>query len=124
MKAKIFLAAIFSLIMLSGRVQATDILVSRQNTENVNVYVYVMDDTVIAADTHDAFNVTVKYVKDGKLNRVVIWKFSKWRDDMWRYETSEMDGLHTTVVIPKNAIFEFCMDKLNWHYRIVDNYYY
>lgn len=34
-----------------------------------------------------------------------------------------MDGRHTTVVMPKNRIFEFCMDALGWSYTIKDVWY-
>ena len=50
--------------------------------------------------------------------------FSKYKTDMWRYVTSDMKGDHTTVVIPRNQIFEFCMKSLGWSYRLQGSYYY
>ena len=63
-------------------------------------------------------------VRNGDLIRIVHWTFSKYKSDMWRYETSTMRGDHTTVVLPKNQIFEFCMDSLGWPYYIKEYWYY
>ena len=112
---------IFSTFVHEG--EARDVWVDHWDYENVDIY--VMDDTITPANSErDYFSVTTKQVRNGKLLKTVIWKFSKYMTDMWRYETSTMDGTHTTVVIPKNGIFEFCMNRLGWSYRIKDNYYY
>ena len=103
--------------------EARDVWVEHWDYENVDIY--VMDDTIAPSNSErNYFSVTTKQVRNGKLLKTVIWKFSKYMTDMWRYETSTMDGTHTTVVIPKNGIFEFCMNRLGWSYRIKDNYYY
>ena len=103
--------------------EARDVWVEHWDYENVDIY--IMDDTIAPANSErDYFSVTTKQVRNGKLLKTVIWKFSKYMTDMWRYETSTMDGMHTTVVIPKNGIFEFCMNRLGWSYRIKGNYYY
>ena len=100
---------------------AADVWIDHWNSENLDIY--AMDDTIQGgtSDTGKYFSVSSKMVADGKIQRVVKWTFSKFRDDMWRYETSTMDGTHTTVVIPRNLLFEFCMDKLGWSYRITND---
>ncbi len=104
--------------------EAEDVWVDHWGDSDIDVY--VMDDTLSSGTSSNCryFNVSVKTVKDGQQLDVITWEFSKHKDDMWRYETSIMDGSHTTVVIPRNGIFEFCMDKLGWGYRIVDFWYY
>ena len=121
---KIILSAtIIATIIFSASIcAANDVWLERRQSEGVEVY--VMDDTIIGKDSRNYFSVSVKQVRNGRLDKIVIWKFSKFRDDMWRYETSLMDGSHTTVVSPRNKIFEFCMAQLGWSYKIVDMWYY
>ena len=104
--------------------EAEDVWVDHGRDSNIDIY--VMDDTITCgtSSTGRYFDVTVKTVRDGQLLDVITWEFSKYKDDMWRFETSIMDGSHTTVVIPRNGIFEFCMDKLGWSYKILDSLYY
>lgn len=103
--------------------QAKDVWVDHWNSENVDVY--VMDDTIIPSQSaRNYFSVSTKEVRNGKLLKVVAWKFSKYKDDMWRYETNTMDGTHTTVVSPENKIFQFCMKKLGWHYTVKEFWVY
>ena len=104
--------------------EAEDVWVDHWRDSNIDVY--VMDDTITSgtSSTGRYFDVTAKTVRNGQLQDVITWEFSKYKDDMWRFETSIMDGSHTTVVIPRNGIFEFCMDRLGWGYRIVDFWYY
>ena len=120
---KFLLPAIFvTLIFTASICAAKDIWVDHWESEGVDVY--VMDDTIIANDAKNNFSVSTKMVHNGELSRVLTWNFSKYQDDMWRYETNSMDGSHTTVVTPRNKIFEFCMKKLGWSYKIVDMWYY
>ena len=116
------MAVVMACILPSG--EAADVWVDHWNDENVDIY--VMDDTITSgtSKTGRYFDVVTKKVKNGQLQKVITWQFSQYKDDMWRYETSTMDGSHTTVVIPRNGIFEFCMDRLGWGYRIVDFWYY
>lgn len=88
-----------------------------------NVDIYVMDDTLRGNSSQNNFAVSTKFVRNGRLQKVVNWSFSKYKTDMWRYETSTMDGSHTTVVMPRNKIFEFCMNRLGWSYRTDGHYY-
>ena len=122
---QIFFAVTFAVTLIFAETcAAQDIWVAHWQSENIDVY--ATDDT-ITSDTSDAgkyFSVSTKFVRNGQLLEVVVWKFGKFDSDMWRYETSQMDGSHTTVVIPKNPLFEFCMDKLGWSYKIVDMWYY
>jgi hypothetical protein len=118
---QIFFAITFAVMLIFVETcAAQDIWVERWNSEGTDIY--VMDDTIKSgtSDTGKYFSVSTKFVRNGQLQQVVIWKFSKYMDDMWRYETSTMDGTHTTVVIPRSPLFEFCMNKLDWSYRIDD----
>lgn len=124
---KIFLAVILALTVFlipAKNCAASDIWVESWNDEGVDIY--VVDETIknISVENNRAFSVSVKEVKGGQLLKNVQWTFSKFSDDFWRYETSEMDGEHLTVVIPRNAIFEFCMEKLGWSFSVVDFWYY
>ena len=113
---------VVTIIFSAATCAAADVWVDRWQSEGVEVY--VMDDTIIGNDNRNYFSVSTKMVKNGRLTQVVVWKFSKYRDDMWRYETNTMSGGHTTVVIPQNKVFEFCMNQLGWAYKIVDMWYY
>ena len=97
---------------------ATDVWVDHWNSENVDIY--VMDDTIFCGTRGDTrwFDVSTKMVQNGQLQKVVRWEFSKYKTDTWRYETNTMDGTHTTVVIPRSRIFEYCMDQIGWPYTI------
>lgn len=122
---QIFFAVTFAVTLIFAETcAAQDIWVEHWNSEGIDIY--AMDDTITSgtSDTGKYFSVTAKFVMNGSLQKVVVWKFSKFRSDMWRYETSDMYGRHTTVVIPRNALFEFCMDKLGWSYKIVNMWYY
>ena len=111
---------IATLIFSAATCVAKDVWVNRWNSEGIDIY--VMDDTIKGNDSRNYFSVSVKQVRNGRLDKVVIWKFD-YPGGMWRYETSTMDGTHTTVVIPRNKIFEFCMERLGWHYSIDGSYY-
>ena len=121
---KIILAVtlISTLIFSASICAAKDIWVDHRQSEGLDIY--VMDDTITAGDNRDYFSVSTKMIKNGNLSQVVVWKFSKYGEDMWRYETDAMDGTHTTVVIPQNKVFEYCMNRLGWSYKIVDNMWY
>ncbi len=124
MKNFFFALMFVATLTFSNTCAAKDIWVAHWNYENVDIY--AMDDTITngTSGTGKYFSVSTKFVSNGQLKQVVVWKFSKWRDDMWRYETSTMDGTHTTVVMVKSPLFEFCTEKLGWSYKIKDNYYY
>lgn len=113
-----------SLAFTMPNCSATDVWVSHWSSENVDIY--VMDDTITSGTSGNGryFKVSTKKVKDGQLQQVINWTFEKYKSDMWRYETSTMKGNHTTVVIPRNGVFEFCMNQLGWTYRIEGSWYY
>ena len=120
---KIFLAALFVIALtVTQTCAAKDVWVEHWNSENVDIY--VMDDTITSGSSGNYFSVSTKMVTNGQLKQVVVWKFSKFRSSMWRYETSTMDGSHTTVVMPRNMVFEFSMNKLGWSYTTDGHYYY
>ena len=120
---KIFLAVLFVIALtVTQTCAAKDVWVAHWNSDNVDVY--VMDDTITSGTSGNSFSVSTKMVTNGQLKQVVVWKFSKFRSSMWRYETSTMDGSHTTVVMPRNMVFEFSMNKLGWSYTTDGHYYY
>lgn len=124
---KIFLFTLLITLIFSASVrncEAKDVWVSYWASKNIDVY--VIEDTVVNTSSGDyaSFTVSTKRVRDGELLKFVNWEFLKYKNDMWRYETNTMDGRHTTVVIPKNGVFEFCMQKLGLSYQIRGNYYY
>lgn len=110
-----------TLIFSAATCAAKDVWVERWDSAGTEIY--VMDDTIIGNDSRNYFSVSVKKVRNGQLLQVIIWKFSQYRGGMWRYETSTMDGTHTTVVMHPNKIFEFCMNQLGWSYRVNGMYY-
>lgn len=127
MKRLIFLMTVFlstAFFLPTYTCEAKDVWVEHWNYEDVDIY--VMDDTITSGSSGNSkyFNVSVKEVRNGELLDTVQWKFIKYKTDMWRYETNRMKGTHTTVVIPKNQIFEFCMDALGWPYTIKEFWYY
>ena len=127
MKKLILMILVFATALFSfpeRNCEAADIWVDHWKSENVDIY--VMDDTLRngTSATGRYFNVSTKQVRNGKLQQVISWSFSQYKSDMWRYETSTMDGRHTTVVIPRNGIFEFCMNRIGWSYRIDGSWYY
>lgn len=103
---------------------ATDVWVDHWNDENVDIY--VMDDTISYGTRGKVkwFNVSVKAVQNGQLQRIIRWEFNKYSRDMWRYQTNTMDRSHYTVVIPHNRIFEYGMNQIGWSYYIRDNMWY
>lgn len=117
----LLVTVIFS--MSFQNVEAKDVWVEHWSYENADIY--VMDDTIAPSNSErNYFSVSTKEVRNGKLLKVISWKFSKYKDDMWRYETSTMDGMHTTVVSPGNKVFEFCMNKLGWSYTVKEFWVY
>ena len=104
--------------------EAKDVWVDHWNSENVDIY--VMDDTLTtgSSDSIKYFKVSTKEVRNGELIRIVHWNFIKYKSDMWRYETSTMDGTHMTVVLPGNQVFRFCMNALGWPYTVKEHWCY
>lgn len=114
------------MFMLGGMsvARATDVWVDHWNYENIDVY--VMSDTLSYGTQSSGkwFSVSAKMVQNGRLKEVITWRFSQFRSDMWRYSTNTMRGNHTTVVIPRNGIFEYGMNRIGWSYYIDNMYYY
>ena len=124
---RLFLMALLisaTILLPSYVCEAKDVWVDHWNSENVDIY--VMDDTLTSGSSGSIkyFKISTKEVRNGDLIRIVHWTFSKYKSDMWRYETSTMRGDHTTVVLPRNQVFEFCMDSLGWSYYIKGYWYY
>lgn len=123
---KNFLTIIFLLtIFFPAKIcAASDIWVDYWTDSRIDVYVIEESLKDISAPENLAFKVSTKEVRNGQLLKIVHWNFTKLGDDFWRFETSEMDGEHLTVVLPRHAIFEFCMNKLGWTYSVVESWYY
>ena len=122
--AGVMLLAAALLFAACPRCEAKDVWVAHWDSENLDIY--VMDETITGGvtDTGKYFKVSTKRVREGALVDVVRWSYSKFRSDMWRYETDTMDGSHTTVVTAKDKVFEFCMDHLGWKYDMQQFWYY
>ena len=123
MKKVIIMAFLMAAVVFSVSIsscEAKDVWVDRW--KHINADIYVMDETIEPGTTHNGkfFNVTTKEVQNGKLKRIVRWKFVKVEQEMWRYETNQMDGSHMTVVSPGDKVFDFCMKKIGWKYRTED----
>ncbi|WP_294159607.1 hypothetical protein [uncultured Selenomonas sp.] len=103
---------------------AADVWVAHWNSENIDIY--VIDDTLRYDSSQPGhyFFVDAKEVRNGYLLRTVRWEYSKFRNDAWRYQTDTMRGNHTTVAIPRDGIFEYCMGQLGWSYYIENSRYY
>ena len=124
MQRLIFAAMFVVALTVTSTCAARDVWIAHWDSDGVDVY--ATDDTLRGgtSDTGKYFTVSTKMVAGGKIQRVIKWTFSKYQTDMWRYETDAMGGSHTTVVIPRSPLFEFCMDKLGWSYEIRDMWYY
>lgn len=128
---QIFFAVTFAVTLIFVETcAAADIWVENDN----GVDVYVMDETVKNATPpsgHDYRIVTVssKRVKNGQLQEIVKWTFSKITKNAWKYRTGETpEGVvirDTSVELPaQNKVFEFSIKHLGWSYEIRDGYYY
>ena len=104
--------------------RAEDMWIDHWQSENVDIYVMVETLGGDFSANGRYFNVSTKEVRNGELIKMIEWSFSQINSDFWRYETNTMKGTHTTAVIPKNRLFEFCMDRLGWDYRIKERWYY
>ena len=123
---KIFFTLMFVVTLtLAETCAAQDVWIEHWDSEGVDVYAMgeTIDGRVVPDTACKEFTVSTKIVKNGQLKEILKWKFIRFRTDMWRYETSNMDGRHTTVVIPRSPLFEFCMARLGWSYRTNGNYY-
>ena len=120
---KIFFAVMFVLaVTFANTCVAQDVWVERWGDTNV----YVMDDTIITDSINETgryFQVSVKQVKNGQLQKVATLSYIKAHsssDSEWRYRTSTMVD-HTAAVHAVDKVFEFCMNKIGWSYRIGGN---
>jgi len=105
---------------LTEPAEAKDVWIERWEQNQADVY--VMDTTLEWEENLDGkiFRVSTKTVQNEKIRNIVKWKFAKFRDEMWRYETNMMGGSNMTVVSPGNKVFEFCMKRIGWTYRMED----
>ncbi len=103
--------------------EAADVWVEHWNTEGIDVY--VMDDTLSHGTTSTGrwFSISTKMVKNGHLKEVITWNFSKYKTDMWRYQTNTMDQRHDTVVSAGDKVFAYGMNRIGWSYEIRDEYW-
>ena len=117
----IFTLLFSATIILSSSICAADAWVDHLKKGNVDLY--VIEDTINASANPDYFSISVKYVKKGKLDKIVNWKFSKRKTDSWHYSTVEKNGMKDKILPAPNGIFEFCMGQLGWSYRVNGMYY-
>ena len=106
------------IIPFGHQTEAADVWVDHWNSEGIDVY--VMDDTLSHGtnSTGRWFSISTKMVENGRLKEVITWNFSKFKTDMWRYQTNTMDQSHTTVVLSGNKVFVYSMNKIGWSYEI------
>ena len=118
MKRIIFAAMLIVTLIFAGTCAAQDVLVKHRSDD---IDVYVMDDTLrdVPNQNYRCFKVSVKHVKDGNLQRVVNWAYNNFTG-VWHYEIEGTQLDHTNPVIPRDSVFEFCMNLLGWSYRIDD----
>lgn len=119
----IFVLIYLILFGCAGPSKAADVWVDHWASENVDLY--VMDD-ILASGTDSQgpwFAVAVKRVQNGKLDKVVTWRFFK-ADTVWQYYTSTMVGSRRTGVLVPNKIFEYGMKQLGWSYSSDGMHYY
>ena len=110
---KFFFAVMFVVTLtLASTCAAKDVWVENYN----GVDTYVMDDTITSNTSGNgkSFSVSVKQVRNGQLQKVVTCNYFKYEDDMWREHVKD----HSVVLHPINKVFEFCMNRLGWSYRI------
>lgn len=119
------LTFIMTLIFSAATCAAQDVWVENATDyEYGNIEYYVMDDAIATYVKEDyrRFTVSVKYVKNGKLLKVVNWNFYKTDvNSWWYYKLDERSIDNYTPVTPINRMFEICMGRLGWSYRIIDN---
>lgn len=126
-KISMFLVLLCGVFLIgSFNSYATDVWIAR-NSDGVDIY--IMDDTIKygVTSTGKWVSLSTKKVRNGKLLEVGNTYYSKYKTDMWRYHTNKMSN-NSTVVIPKNNIFEYVMKTIGWGYLIRDrgysSYYY
>ena len=113
--------ALFLCIATQIPVNATDVWVSYDPSENIDTY--IMDDTISHGnyDNDPWISVSVKRVQNGRLKEVLTWNFFKFKTDMWRYSTNTMRK-RSSVVYSGNKVFLYTMNSIGWPYYI-DGYY-
>ncbi|MCR5175216.1 MAG: hypothetical protein K6C05_00020 [Anaerovibrio sp.] len=101
---------------------AREIWIAHLPEENADVY--LIDNTIKSgtSQTGKWFTIVTREVKsDGTSNKTMSWDFSSFGGGEWRYYTDMMATKLTTArVVAPNRLFEICMDKIGWKYRIVD----
>lgn len=110
---KIFFALMFAVtIIFSNTCAAKDVWVEHWSD---GTDIYVMDDTITSGTSSDSryFSVSVKHVRNGKLQEVSNREYFKYKDDIWREHVRD----HSVALHPVNKLFEFCMNQLGWSYR-------
>ena len=116
MKKFVFLFVFFIMLINVNLVSAQDVWVDHWNYENVDIY--VMNDTITIGKDNDGyrwFKVITKEVKNNELIKTIKWSYGEMSTE-WRYETSEMDGMHTNHVTKHDKVFQYCMKYLGWSY--------
>lgn len=75
---------------------------------------YLINDT-IHSPNENAVKVSVKYVRNGELEKVDLWSFGCFKGE-WRYSTERMRQRGTTSRVIENGlsgrILNYCLDNL------------
>ena len=112
-----FICCTVALFCTLNSCNAKDVWVSSRNGINV----YVMDETIKDTITNYPsryFDVSIKKVQNGSLLEVESWHYSKVENERWNARCNKYDS---SVLMPRDFVFEFCMKKLGWSYKITQD---
>ena len=120
---RIFFSLMFVVTLtFANTCAAEDVWVKKWHSQDVDLYVMV--ETIDGSQTETGnkhFTVSTKVVRNGQLQEVLNWKFNKFRTDDWEFTHSGInDNLHMYKIVYREPLFEYCMEKLGWSYRVVD----
>ena len=98
------------ILFLPQRAFAQDVWVGNDDGSEL----YLISDT-IHSPSENAVKVTVKYVRNGELDKVDLWSFGCFKGE-WRYSTEKMRqrGITSRVIESglSGRILNYCLDNL------------
>ena len=104
---KILALLIFMLGLQIPNASAEDVWISTDD----EIDTYIVTESIQKDPNVEMVLVVTKFVRSEGFKNV-DWTFYKL-GDMWRYETSEMDGMHTSVVLDDSLsgkILQYCLN--------------
>ncbi len=115
MKKNVLLVTVISLITivmmyLPQRALAQDVWIGNDDGSEL----YLINDTIYSPN-ENAVKVSVKYVRNGELEKVDRWSFGCFKGE-WRYSTEKMRQRGTTSRVIENGIsgriLNYCLEYL------------